>query len=142
MKKGILLCVDDEMLVLTALREQLWKAFGHEHTIEVAQSGLEGLEILDDLVGQGYMPLVIISDWLMPGMKGDQFLIEARKRFPYVITVMLSGQVEEGALCRLREQGCLHKFIAKPWDGDMLIRCVRNGLAQFDPLTYNKNIKI
>jgi CheY-like chemotaxis protein len=138
MNKGILLCVDDEMLVLVAVREQLRKAFGDQHIIEVAQSGVEGLEILDDLVGQGYLPLVIISDWLMPGMKGDQFLIEAHKRFPYVITVMLSGQVEEAALSRLREQACLHEFIEKPWDGDALIRCVRKGLAQFSSPTDQK----
>jgi CheY-like chemotaxis protein len=131
MNKGILLCVDDEMLVLQALREQLMKAYGNQHIIEVAQSGEEGLEILDELTGQGYLPLVIISDWLMPGMKGDQFLIEAYKRFPYVITVMLSGQVDESALSRLRDQACLHEFIQKPWDGEALIQCVSKGLAQF-----------
>lgn len=129
--KGILLCVDDEILVLTALKAQLREAFGDQHMIEVAQSGVEGLEILDELAGEGYMPLVIISDWLMPGMKGDQFLIEARKRFPRVITVMLSGQVDQVALNRLREENDLHQFIEKPWDGEFLIRCIRNGLEKF-----------
>lgn len=130
MTKGILLSVDDEMVVLVALKEQLWSAFGDQHIIEVAQSGEEGLEILDDLAGNGYMPLVIISDWLMPGMKGDEFLIEAHKRFPCVITVMLSGQADEASVKRVRQEAKLHEFIAKPWDGDALIRCVREGLAQ------------
>ncbi|MGQ0711920.1 MAG: response regulator [Rhodoferax sp.] len=131
MTKGILLSVDDEMVVLVALKEQLWNAFGDQHIIEIAQSGEEGLEILDDLVGSGYMPLVIISDWLMPGMKGDEFLIEARKRFPYVITVMLSGQVDQASVRRVREEAKLHEFIAKPWDGEALIRCINEGLAGF-----------
>ncbi|MDP3652818.1 MAG: response regulator [Rhodoferax sp.] len=131
MMKGILLCVDDEMVVLVALKEQLWNAFGDQHIIEVAQSGEEGLEILDDLTGDGYMPLVIISDWLMPGMKGDEFLIEAHKRFPYVVTVMLSGQADEASVKRVRQEAQLHEFIAKPWDGDTLIRCVREGLAHY-----------
>lgn len=131
MNKGILLSVDDEMVVLVAVKDQLWNAFGDRHIIEIAQSGEEGLEILDDLAGDGYMPLVIISDWLMPGMKGDEFLIEARKRFPYVITVMLSGQVDEASVDRVRQHASLHEFISKPWDGDCLVRCVNEGLAQF-----------
>lgn len=131
MTKGILLSVDDEMVVLVALKEQLWNAFGDEHIIEVAQSGEEGLEILDDLAGNGYMPLVIISDWLMPGMKGDEFLIEAHKRFPHVITVMLSGQADEASVRRVREEAKLHEFISKPWDGDALIRCINEGLAKY-----------
>lgn len=120
------------MLVLVALKAQLREAFGDQHIIEVAQSGVEGLEILDELVVQGHIPLVVISDWLMPGMKGDVFLMEARKRFPYVITVMLSGQVDETALRQLREQACLHHFIEKPWDCDNLIRCIKNELEQFE----------
>ncbi len=112
MSNGILLCVDDEHIVLVALKDQLRKAFGGLHLIEAAESAEEGLEILDELVGHGYLPLVIISDWLMPGMKGDDFLIEAHKRFPYVIKVMLSGQVEDAAVERVRSEATLHAFIA------------------------------
>ena len=133
MNQGILLCVDDEIIVLVALKDQLRKAFGSQHMIEAAESAEEGLEILDDLVGNGYTPLVIISDWLMPGMKGDAFLIEAHKRFPFVVKVMLSGQVDDTAVDRVREQAGLHAFIAKPWDGDALIRCVNEGLSHYRP---------
>lgn len=134
MNKGILLCVDDEMIVLVALKDQLRKAFGNAHIIEVAESAQEGMEILDELVGCGYLPLVIISDWLMPGMKGDEFLIQAHLRFPHVIKVMLSGQADNKAVERVRELAGLHAFVAKPWDGDQLVRCVRDGLATFDAL--------
>ena len=97
MKQGILLCVDDEVIVLSALRDQLRKAYGSQHLIEIAESAEEGLEILDELTGQGLIPLVVISDFQMPGMKGDEFLIQASRRFPYVVTVMLSGQVSGDA---------------------------------------------
>jgi CheY-like chemotaxis protein len=131
--KGILLCVDDEIIVLVALKDQLRKAFGTKHIIEVAESALEGMEILDELVGHGHMPLVIISDWLMPGMKGDEFLIEAHRRFPYVVKVMLSGQADDDAVDRVRQSAGLHAFIAKPWDGAELIQCVSAGLESFVP---------
>jgi DNA-binding NtrC family response regulator len=43
---------------------------------------------------------VIVSDWLMPGMKGDDFLVEAHKRVPTVVKIMLSGQAEQAAVDR------------------------------------------
>lgn len=131
MESGILLCVDDEMMVLSALRDQLKQAYGTEHLVEIAESAEEGLEILDELAGDGYIPLVIISDWLMPGMKGDEFLIEAHKRFPYVIKIMLSGQADEEAIQRSRDHGGLHEFIVKPWEAGELIASINNGLREY-----------
>ena len=37
-EKGVLLCVDDEPIVLTALRDQLRRAYGSEYVIDVAES--------------------------------------------------------------------------------------------------------
>lgn len=131
MSHGILLCVDDEAIVLNALRDQLKNVYGSKHLIEIAESAEEGLEILKELADEGYVPLVIISDWLMPGKKGDEFLIEAHKLFPYVIKIMLSGQVEKSALKRTQEHANLHQFIAKPWDADELTASIDEGLKSF-----------
>lgn len=131
MTSGILLCVDDEMMVLSALKDQLRQAYGNRHVVEIAESAEEGLEILDELAGEGLIPLVIISDWLMPGMKGDEFLIEAHRRFPYVIKIMLSGQVDEAAVQRSRDEANLHEFIVKPWDAGELIGSIDNGLEAY-----------
>lgn len=133
MNKGLLLCVDDEMVVLNALKDQLRTHYAHRHVVEVAESAEEGLELLDELAGNGYLPLVIISDWLMPGMKGDDFLIEAHKRFPSVVKVMLSGFTDSKAVERVRTQADLHDFIAKPWDAESLIVSIDAGLARFIP---------
>lgn len=129
MIKGILLCVDDESIILNALKDQLRKAYGRNYHIELAESAEEGLEILDELAGEGYTPLVVISDWLMPGMHGDQFLIEAHRRFPQVIKVLLSGQADEVAVDRVRNEAELHDFIGKPWDAEVLIQSINAGLA-------------
>lgn len=133
MTKGLLLCVDDEMVVLNALKDQLRTHYANRHLVEVAESAEEGLELLDELADNGYLPLVIISDWLMPAMKGDDFLIEAHKRFPSVVKVMLSGYTEPGAVERVRAQANLHDFIAKPWDAQALITSIDEGLARFLP---------
>ncbi|MGB8635117.1 MAG: response regulator [Rhodanobacteraceae bacterium] len=128
MEKGVLLCVDDEPIVLTALKDQLHRAFGNSFVIEVAESAEEGLELLDELSELGHKVLVIVSDWLMPGMKGDEFLIQAHQRFPTVVKIMLSGQAEQAAVDRARREAGLHDFLAKPWSADKLIDSINFGL--------------
>ncbi|MDQ7015547.1 MAG: response regulator [Gammaproteobacteria bacterium] len=128
-EKGVLLCVDDERMVLDALKTQLKTAFGNQYLIEAAESAEEGLEILDEMRDEGCQPLVVISDWLMPGMKGDVFLREAKSRFPSVVKIMLSGQADPVAVEQAWENGGLDSFIIKPWDIDDLIGSINSGLG-------------
>jgi CheY-like chemotaxis protein len=128
MEKGVLLCVDDEVIVLTALKDQLRRAFGSDFVIDVAESAEEALELLEELSEQGHKVLVIVSDWLMPGMKGDEFLIQAHQRFPTVIKIMLSGHAEQSAVDRARREAGLHEFLAKPWNAAELVDSINLGL--------------
>ncbi len=128
MEKGVLLCVDDEVIVLTALKDQLRRAFGSDFVIDVAESAEEALELLEELSEQGHKVLVIVSDWLMPGMKGDEFLIQAHQRFPTVVKIMLSGQAEQSAVDRARREAGLHEFLAKPWNAAELVDSINIGL--------------
>ena len=130
MEKGVLLCVDDEIIVLTALKDQLRRAFGSDFHIDVAESAEEALELLDELALDGHQLLVIVSDWLMPGMKGDEFLIKAHERFPSVVKIMLSGQAESAAVDRARREAALHDFLAKPWNAEALVESITQGLRE------------
>jgi DNA-binding NtrC family response regulator len=130
MEKGVLLCVDDEIIVLTALKDQLRRAFGSDFHIDVAESAEEALELLDELALDGHTLLVIVSDWLMPGMKGDEFLIKAHERFPSVVKIMLSGQAESAAVDRARRDAALHDFLAKPWNAEALVESITQGLRE------------
>ena len=128
MEKGVLMCVDDEVIVLTALKDQLRRAYGSDYVVEVAESAEEALELLDELSEQGHTVLVIVSDWLMPGMKGDEFLVQAHKRFPTVVKIMLSGQAEQSAVDRVRKEAGLHEFLSKPWNAEELVESINLGL--------------
>jgi response regulator RpfG family c-di-GMP phosphodiesterase len=127
-EKGVLLCVDDEIIVLTALKDQLRRAFGNEFHIDVAESAEEALELLDELSQQGHRLLVIVSDWLMPGMKGDEFLVQAHRRFPTVVKILLSGQAQQEAVDRAKREGGLHDFLSKPWNASELVETINAGL--------------
>jgi CheY-like chemotaxis protein len=128
--KGIILCVDDEKIVLNSIEGQLSKHFKDKFEIELAESGEEGLEILDEISEDGLEPLVIVSDWLMPDMKGDEFLVQAHQKFPKVVKVMLTGQADQQAVDRAKTEANLHKLIAKPWNVDELIGSIEDGLKK------------
>ena len=128
MDKGVLLCVDDEVIVLTALKDQLRRAYGSDFVVDVAESAEEALELLEELSEQGHTVLVIVSDWLMPGMKGDEFLVQAHQRFPTVVKIMLSGHAEQSAVDRVRREAGLHEFLAKPWNAAELVDSINLGL--------------
>jgi response regulator RpfG family c-di-GMP phosphodiesterase len=78
--------------------------------------------------------LVVVSDWLMPGMKGDEFLIQVHKRFPKVVKIMLTGQAEESAMKRALQEAELHQLFAKPWDDRELIESIKSGLKKIEKL--------
>lgn len=129
MSNCVILCVDDEQMVLKSLEGQLMREFGDEYAVELAESGEEALELLDELSEDGYQTLVIVSDWLMPEMKGDEFLIQAHRKFPNVIKILLTGQADPAAIERSRNEANLYRQIDKPWDAADLIGAIRSGLA-------------
>ncbi len=130
MSNCVILCVDDEQMVLKSLESQLIHEFEDKYHIELAEGGEEALELLDELNAGDYKALVIISDWLMPEMKGDEFLIRAHKKFPKVLKLMLTGQADHEAIDRARDEAQLYRMIAKPWDASDLIEAIKAGLKQ------------
>ncbi|NEO87138.1 MAG: response regulator [Spirulina sp. SIO3F2] len=132
MTKPIILCVDDEPLVLKSLKVQLKKAFGSRYLYETAESGDEALEIITEyeMETEDTKIVVIISDWLMPGIKGDEFLIQVHQDHPEVIKIMLTGQADSDAVQRAQEEADLHRFIPKPWQFDDLVEAIKSGLGE------------
>lgn len=120
MKKAIL-CVDDEKVILLSIVEQLIERFRDEYIYETAMSAEEALMVIDDLVGDGVNLILVISDWLMHGMKGDEFLIEVNNRYPGTLNIMLTGQATSEAIENAQENADLNAYITKPWDKDELM---------------------
>lgn len=127
MKKAII-CIDDEKTILNSLKGQLKRNFGKDYVYEFSEVPEEALELIDELVKEGTKVLIIVSDWLMPGMKGDEFLIEVHKKYPQIVKVMLTGQADGDAVKRAQDEANLYRCIAKPWSEEMLIDTIRTGI--------------
>lgn len=130
MSKPVILCVDDEKIVLDSLRTQLEQALGDTYAYEVAEDADEALEVINELNEESISIIVIVSDWLMPGMKGDELLIRIHQKFPNIIKIMLTGQADKVAIQRAQEQANLHSCLFKPWSEEELVKTIKSGLAK------------
>lgn len=124
MAKKTIMCVDDEKVVLTSLIGQLNQTFGNKYIYEGFTSPEEAWEFIDEQYSDGLSVDLIICDWLMPRIRGDEFMIRVHKRFPEVKLIMLSGQADQDSVERARTEAKLYKFVAKPWEKDELMKDV------------------
>jgi CheY-like chemotaxis protein len=130
MTKSVILCVDDEISILDSLKEQLRRRFGAHYLYESATSVADAWGVIDELFTDGIDILIIVSDWLMPGVKGDEFLAQVHARFPRIVTVMLTGQADAAAIERARQNANLHACLHKPWSEDELAEVIVSGLQR------------
>ena len=129
MEKNIILCVDDEKAVLDTLRAMLRRAFTGYY-LEFAESGEEALELLDEYKSETIGKLVVLTDWLMPGMKGDEFLVQVHKKYPSALKIILSGLIDQSGMQRAKKEANLYDIVSKPWDGEQLIALIKRGIEE------------
>ena len=130
MSTPTILCVDDERNVLLTLRTQLLRQFP-DYRVEIAETVAEALELVDELRTEGVEVPLVISDQIMPGMKGDELLIEIHTRHPQILSVMLTGQARAEDVGNVVNRANLYRFIAKPWNEQDLILTVTQALRHY-----------
>lgn len=129
-----ILLVDDEENILRALSRLLIDE--EEIEIETATSGEAGLELLRRLD----QVALILSDQRMPGMSGAEFLGEAKKVAPDAVRMVLTGYADVAATMDAINKGGVTRYITKPWDDTLLLRSVREGVAQYRLLLENRRL--
>ena len=118
-----IVAVDDEKMVTSALKT-LFKVEGYTD-INVFNNPEEAFVFLSS-----NKPDLIISDFIMPEINGLEFLKKAKKLYPEVSMMLLTGYADkENAIRAINEVG-LYKYIEKPWDNDELLISVRNGIER------------
>jgi two-component system response regulator HupR/HoxA len=127
---GILLLDDEEGIL-----ESLELTLGDDYRVFPARTGAEGLEILE----REEIALVI-SDQVMPGMSGVEFLEKVKERRPSTIRMMLTGYADLGSLTRAINQGHIYRYVPKPWEPDELRLNVRRALETWQLQQQNAQL--
>lgn len=144
MGKPIIICVDNESIILDSLEIELRKYLGNEYLIETATSGQEALELIQELlVDQEEIPLVIV-DCIMPDMQGDELLTHIQAISPNTIKIMLTGQASIEAVKNAINHANLYRYITKPWQNEDLKLTVQEAIRSYfrDKKLVEQNTKL
>lgn len=133
MGKQAILCVDDEPLILLALKLELSRRFGGRFVYEMASDAAEALELIEGLAADGVEIAIIVSDWFMPGMKGDELLELVHERHPGIGAIIISGQADEDAIARIERDCRLLAFFGKPYDPNKVFQAIEAYCASREP---------
>ncbi|SMB83109.1 response regulator receiver modulated FAD-dependent pyridine nucleotide-disulphide oxidoreductase [Hymenobacter roseosalivarius DSM 11622] len=116
MKKPVLLVVDDDPQVLSAIDRDLRSEFRRDYRVLRASSGAEALEILGELTTRAEPLALLLADQRMPGMEGVELLEKARGIFPDAKRVLLTAYADTEAAIRAINNAYLDYYLLKPWD--------------------------
>ena len=79
----------------------------------------EGLRRLTETMGRGDPVEVILTDYLLPGQSGLEFIQDCRSLFPDLKVVLISGYLDEKLRLKAMElPNC--RFLAKPFTSEDL----------------------
>ena len=117
-----LLLVDDDPLVLLALKESL-SPFAKEWRVEAFSDPTVALARLHDV---GFD--VIVSDYRMAQMNGIDFLRAACKIQPHVVRMILSSSSDFEIVQQAINEVEVYRYLAKPWLESDLIRHIGDAI--------------
>ncbi|EAY30319.1 PP2C family protein-serine/threonine phosphatase [Microscilla marina] len=144
MTEPVILCVDDEEIVLESLEIELSEKFGNDYVIEIAQGAEEALEIVEELIDEGREITVVISDYIMPEVKGDELLRKIHEMSPRTIKIMLTGQASMEGVTNAINNARLYRYITKPWQKEDLSLTISEANRTFfqDKLLEEQNKRL
>ncbi len=126
-----ILFVDDNENVISGIQRQL-RPYRGQWQLFFANSGEEALQ----LMAKQSIDL-IVTDMMMPEMRGDELLKKVRELYPNIVRIILSGYADEATLKSGLDVA--HQYLSKPCSADTLREAI---LQIFNVLACVKNPRI
>jgi serine phosphatase RsbU (regulator of sigma subunit) len=130
MRTKVLLVDDDEML-LAGLKRQLRNKF----RIETAISGEDAVKMVEE--NGPYA--VVVSDFMMPGMNGIEFLRKVKSSDPDTVRMMLTGSADMTTAIKAVNEGSIYKFHPKPCPAETLGDAIQSGIEEYHKVTTDQS---
>jgi serine phosphatase RsbU (regulator of sigma subunit) len=124
--------VEDDSNVLQELRHQVASVLPAYYIIETANDGLEGLELVNEIVSKGGVIPLIITDHQMPNMSGSEFILKLSDLIPKCRNIMLTGEAQLTDVTKLINQQALFRYMQKPWSISDLRMTVQSALHSYN----------
>jgi response regulator RpfG family c-di-GMP phosphodiesterase len=124
-----ILVVDDEEIVMVALRETLTRS-GFQ--VETASNPKVALEHLNK-----HQFAAIISDHQMPEMTGLDFFVLVKQIQPDAARILITAVLSLDTVIDAINKGEIYRFIVKPWLREELLATVKNAVQRYELLCRN-----
>jgi len=131
--KPPILVVDDEEIVLAAIRETL------RHEQYDVHSVTNPLVALEELKQREFS--AIVSDQRMPGLMGLDLLAQARRIQPNATRILITAVVSLDTVVDAINKGEIFRFIVKPWLREEFLATVRNGVQRYELICQNNSLQ-
>lgn len=115
-ERPVILAVDDEPAVLSAVARDLRREYGEHYRVMRADSGISALELVRQLKLRNTPVALFLVDQRMPLMSGVDFLAEAMEFFPNARRVLLTAYADTQAAISAINEVALNHYLMKPWD--------------------------
>lgn len=118
-KRAKILIVDDDPLIIQSLEMVLERYF---EVYKVSDPFL----VFDILKNEDID--VLISDEMMPGMRGSELSEKVNREYPKICKIILSGNSDKKDIVRAINDDHVFSFLFKPVDINQLLQAVKRGL--------------
>jgi two-component system response regulator HupR/HoxA len=130
MEKRTVLFVDDEPMILKALKREL---SGEPYDLMFADSGINAMNVLCQESIQ-----VVVTDMTMPLVSGLDLLAVLKEKHPHIIRIVLSGHANIEDVLGAVNEGQVYRYIVKPWKNSEELKIVIRQAIDYYNLRYER----
>jgi DNA-binding NtrC family response regulator len=129
-----ILIVDDEEIVLVALRDTLLR---EGYTVISSPHAVHALSVLKE---QEFS--VVITDQQMPMVSGLEFLAQVRQIQPDATRILITAVLNISTLIDAINKAEIYRFVVKPWSREELLANVKSAVERYDLVSKNSRLLV
>jgi response regulator RpfG family c-di-GMP phosphodiesterase len=127
-----ILIVDDEEIVLVALRDTLVR---EGYPVVASPHAVHALSIL-----KNHQFSVVITDQQMPMVTGLEFLAQVKQIQPDATRILITAVLSLGTVIDAINKGEIYRFVVKPWLREELLATVKNAVQRYELICNNSRL--
>ena len=133
-KEKLVYIIDDETIITGPMERLLSRALRKskkgEYKIQTGNHPVDVLAEMQNFSKNGSDVALIIADYMMPEMRGNEFLQEAKKIYPLAPQIILTGFADkENAIDALNNLELFY-YAEKPWNNQVFTKLVLQALEK------------
>ncbi|MEO0539322.1 MAG: response regulator, partial [Cyanobacteria bacterium P01_A01_bin.105] len=143
--KPVVVCIDDDPTILDSLQYELSSVLLDNYEFETATGGEEALDLMGELLEEDCHIALVVSDYIMPDIRGDEVLQHLHEVSPQTLKIMLTGQATLEGVTNAVNRAKLYCYIPKPWKSEDLRNIIEEALVRYDQAqrlqAYNQSLE-